>query len=150
MKHPERKFTYVEMKFFSMWYKRQDKDTQGAVKQLIKEGRFEITMGGWVGTDEANTNYEDIIGNFYTGHQWLKNEFGVAPKVGWNIDAFGHTQANAALFHDLGFDALFFARAGRDEIEQRFDPKNQASHFLWRPLSKHFGNQKEILGGFFT
>lgn len=51
-----------------MWYKRQDKGTQGAVKQLIKEGRFEITMGGWVGTDEANTNYEDIIGNFYTGH----------------------------------------------------------------------------------
>jgi hypothetical protein len=107
-------------------------------------------MGGWVGTDESTTNYEDIIGNFYTGHQWLKNELGVAPKVGWNIDAFGHTQANAALFHDLGFDALFFARAGRDEIEQRFDPLNQGSHFLWRPLSKHFGNQKEILGGFFT
>jgi len=91
LKHPERKFTYVEMKFFSMWYKRQDKDTKGAVKQLIKEGRFEITMGGWVGTDEATTNYEDIIGNFYTGHQWLKNEFGVPPKIGWNIDAFGHT-----------------------------------------------------------
>ena len=51
------------MKFFSMWYKIQDKDTKGAVKQLIKEGRFEITMGGWVGADEATTNYEDIIGS---------------------------------------------------------------------------------------
>jgi alpha-mannosidase len=30
---------------------------------------------------------------------------------------------------------------------QRFDPENHASLFLWRPLSKHFGNQKEILGG---
>ena len=27
LKHPERKFTYFEIKFFSMWYKRQDKDT---------------------------------------------------------------------------------------------------------------------------
>jgi hypothetical protein len=43
LKHPERRFTYVEMKFFTMWYKRQDIDTQGAVKQLIKEGRLEIT-----------------------------------------------------------------------------------------------------------
>jgi hypothetical protein len=34
----------------------------------MKEGRFEITMGGWVGTDESTVNYEDIIGNFYTGH----------------------------------------------------------------------------------
>ena len=73
-------------------------------------------MGGWVGADEATTNYEDIIGNFYTWHQWLKNEFGVAPKIGWNIDTFGYTQANAALFHDIGFEAIFFARAGRDEI----------------------------------
>jgi hypothetical protein len=31
------------------------------------------------------------MGNFVKGHQWLKDEFGVAPKIGWNIDAFGHT-----------------------------------------------------------
>jgi len=51
------------------------------------------------------------------GHKWLKQEFGVAPTVGWNIDPFGHTAANAAIYHDLGFDALFFARAGNDEIK---------------------------------
>lgn len=76
----------------------------------------------------------------------MKDEFGVAPKIGWNIDPFGHTQANAALFHDFGFDALFFSRMGGDDLSQRYDPKNKASHFLWRPLAKHFGNQKEILG----
>lgn len=34
------------------------------VKKLMKEGRLEITMGGWSGPDEDNTNYEDMIGNF--------------------------------------------------------------------------------------
>ena len=122
---------------------------QKDVKKLIDEGRFEITMGGWSATDESTTNYEDIIANFMKGHTWLKDEFGVTPTVGWNIDSFGHTQANAALFHDLGFEALFFARLGLDDVRQRYDPENHSSHFLWRPMSKHFGAQKEILGGLF-
>lgn len=107
---PTRKFTYVEMKFLNMWYIRQSKKMQESLKKLIKEGRFEIIMGGWVHTDESNEHFEDIIENFVQGHQWLSKEFGVTPRIGWNIDAFGHTQANAALFHDLGFEALFFAR----------------------------------------
>ena len=143
------KFTYVEMKYFSMWYTRQNQKMKDDVKMLIKSGRLEITMGGWVGSEESVANYDDIVANFVKGHGWIKQEFGeqAAPTVGWNIDPFGHTQANAAIYHDLGFEALFFSRAGADELFQRFDPENHASLFLWRPLSKHFGNQKEILGG---
>ena len=81
-------------------------------------------MGGWVHTDECNADFEDIIENFVKGHQWISQEFGVAPRVGWNIDAFGHTEANAAIFHDLGFDALFFSRASKADIDYRFDSKN--------------------------
>jgi len=103
------------MKFFNMWYTRQTKEMQNDVKMLIKEGRLEITMGGWSGPDECDANYEDIIGNFQKGHSWLLEEFGVTPRVGWNIDPFGHTEANAALYHDFGFDALFFGRMGAEE-----------------------------------
>jgi alpha-mannosidase len=117
LRDPEMKFTYVEMKYFNMWYTRQTKKMQEDVKNLITKGQLEITMGGWVGSEESVANYEDIIGNFYKGHNWIKNEFGVAPTIGWNVDPFGHTQANAAIFHDLGFEALFFARAGNDEIK---------------------------------
>jgi alpha-mannosidase len=67
-------------------------------------------MGGWSATDEACPNYEDIINNMYIGHGFLKREFGITPKVGWMIDAFGHTSANAALFSDFGFEALFIGR----------------------------------------
>lgn len=113
---------------------------QGRVKKLIKNGQFEITMGGWVGTDECTANYADIIMNFQIGHRWLESEFGVRPRVGWNIDPFGHTEANAAIFADLGFEALFFARIGQKEMNERFDPRNEGSHFLWQPMSKHFGD----------
>lgn len=68
LKDPKKLFTYVEMKFFNMWYTRQSEKMQEDVKKLIKNGQLEITMGGWVGADEADANYEDLIGNFYKGH----------------------------------------------------------------------------------
>lgn len=60
---PSCKFTFVEMKYFNMWYTRQTKKMQEDVKKLIKEGRFEITMGGWVGPEESVAYYDDMISN---------------------------------------------------------------------------------------
>lgn len=68
LKNPKRTFTYVEMKFFNMWYKMQDKKTQQNVKNLIKSGQLEIAQGGWAATDEACPNYEDMILNMHKGH----------------------------------------------------------------------------------
>ena len=48
----------------------------------------------------------------------------------------------------MGFEAFFFSRGGKDDIDDRFKPSVHGSHFLWRPLSKHFGAQKEILSAF--
>ena len=48
-------------------------------------------QGGWSATDEACPNYEDMILNMHVGHQFLKKEFGIRPRVGWMIDAFGHS-----------------------------------------------------------
>jgi lysosomal alpha-mannosidase len=60
--------------------------------------------------DEACTHYEDMINNMMIGHQFLLKEFGVKPKVGWHVDPFGHSNTNARLFSEMGFDGWFFAR----------------------------------------
>lgn len=44
------------------------------------------------------------------GHGWLKKEFGVVPRIGWQIDTYGHSNANARLFADFGFEALFLSK----------------------------------------
>lgn len=74
-KDPRRKFTYVEMKFFTMWYKKQSWKKKQIVKKLIKKGQLEISQGGWSATDEACPNYEDLIVNMWIGHKFLWNEF---------------------------------------------------------------------------
>lgn len=47
------------------------------------------------------------------------------------LDAFGHSEANAALYHDFGFEALFFSRMYepmRDALK-----KNKQLSFVWEP-----------------
>lgn len=110
IKDPRRKFTYVEMKFFSMWWERQTETRKTAVRSLVSEKRLEFVNAGWSMHDEACTHYEDMINNMIIGHDFLMREFGVRPRIAWHLDPFGHSNANARLFAEMGFDALFFAR----------------------------------------
>lgn len=77
------------------------------------------------------------------GHRFLWEEFGVKPKIGWMIDAFGHSQANTAMFADFGFEALFFSRMSGDERKKM--QENNKSIFIWEPLSYLYGESKQIL-----
>ena len=65
------------------------------------------------------------------GHQWIKQQFGVIPRIGWQIDPFGHSNANARLFAEMGFEALFFARIDYKDKERRKSDKEL--EFIWRP-----------------
>ena len=80
------------------------------IKQFAKNGQLEFVHGGLVSTDEATTQYTDIIRNFEAGHEFLMSEFGVKPKVGWQLDPFGHSSVNAELMAQMGLEAIFMAR----------------------------------------
>jgi len=69
----------------------------------------------------------------YIGHSFLKNEFGLVPKIGWMLDAFGHSATNARLFSDFGFEAMFFARIDDRDRQERKKATKRALTFLWRP-----------------
>ena len=66
--------------------------------------------------DEACTVYDDIINNMQLGHDFILKEFGVKPRIGWQIDLFGQSNTNARLFAEMGFDAVFYGRI--DYIER--------------------------------
>lgn len=113
-KDPRRRFTIVDIKFLAMWYKNLAEEKRQTFKKLIKNGQIDIVQGSWVSTDEATPNYEDMILNMQIGHEFLNAEFGVRPRVGFMVDEFGHSAANAALYADFGFDAWIISRLPDD------------------------------------
>jgi hypothetical protein len=50
--------------------------------------------------DEGVTHYNSIIDQHSLGAEFLRNEFGECgrPKLGWQIDPFGHSKEVASLF----------------------------------------------------
>ena len=77
-----------------------------------KKGRLEFISGGWCMNDEASTHYNSIIDQHSLGAEFLSNEFGECgrPKLGWQIDPFGHSREQASIFAQVTFflESLWF------------------------------------------
>ena len=64
-------FTVGDLSFFKKYYSKLSKSAQNQVKGLVAGGQLEIVHGGWVPTDEACTNYADVIRNFEQAHNFV-------------------------------------------------------------------------------
>ncbi|KAK9108609.1 hypothetical protein Syun_024620 [Stephania yunnanensis] len=123
-----RKFIYVEqasykwklLAFFQRWWREQGEIVQDIVKKLVYSGQLELINGGMCMHDEAATHYIDMIDQTTLGHRFIKQEFDQTPRIGWQIDPFGHSAVQAYLLGaEVGFDSLFFARIDYQDREKR-------------------------------
>ncbi|XP_042519193.1 alpha-mannosidase At3g26720-like [Macadamia integrifolia] len=142
-----RKFIYVEIAFFQRWWRDQSESVKSAVKQLVSSGQLEFINGGMCMHDEAASHYIDMIDQTTIGHRFIKQKFGVTPRIGWQIDPFGHSAVQAYLLGaEVGFDSLFFARI---DYQDRAKRKNEKSlEFVWWG-SKTLGSSAQIFSGAF-
>lgn len=126
-----KRFIYVEMSFFSKWWNEQDESTKILVKRLVDEGRLEFINGGWCMNDEATVSYQSVIEQMTLGLKFLNETFGscARPKSGWQIDPFGHTNEQASLFAQFGFDGMFFMRIGYRDKSARI--RNKTLDIIW-------------------
>ncbi|KAJ7526059.1 hypothetical protein O6H91_17G079900 [Diphasiastrum complanatum] len=142
---PNRKFIYVEQAFFQRWWREQSKHKRKIVKRLVKAGQLEFINGGWCMHDEASTHYVDMVDQTTLGHRYIKKQFNTVPRIGWQIDPFGHSAIQAYLLGaEVGFDAVFFARADYQDIAKR--RIDRTMEFVWQG-SRTLGSTAQILGG---
>ena len=81
-----------------------------------------------------------------TGLRFIEDNFGAdaRPRIAWQIDPFGHSSTQAALFAAMGFDALFFGRHDYDDHAIRM---NQSTlEMVWQP-SKSLGAGGDLFTG---
>ncbi|XP_076427995.1 lysosomal alpha-mannosidase isoform X3 [Peromyscus maniculatus bairdii] len=132
LEDPTRRFIYVEMAFFSRWWKQQTNAKQDIVRKLVRQGRLEFVNGGWVMNDEGATHYGAIVDQMTLGLRFLQDTFGShgRPRVAWHIDPFGHSREQASLFAQMGFDGLFLGRI--DYQDKLLRKKELKMEEVWR------------------
>nr|KYP55020.1 Lysosomal alpha-mannosidase [Cajanus cajan] len=133
--------------FFHRWWVEQSPETQEQMRKLVDAGQLEFVNGGWCMHDEAATHYIDMIDQTTLGHRFIKEQFDKTPRVGWQIDPFGHSAVQAYLLGaELGFDSLHFARIDyQDRAKRKAD---KSLEVVWRG-SKTFGSSAQIFANAF-
>ncbi|KAJ8919704.1 hypothetical protein NQ315_006232 [Exocentrus adspersus] len=143
LQNPDRRFIQVETAYFYMWWADQSQKTKADVRQLINEGRLEITNGAWSMNDEAAVHYQSTIDQFTLGLRFVEDVLGkcARPRVGWQIDPFGHSREHASLMAQMGMDGLFFARL--DYRDRRKRNSDKTADLIWS-ASENLGNSSSI------
>jgi lysosomal alpha-mannosidase len=133
----------VETAFFKLWWSRQNDIIKEAVQNLVNNGQLEFINGAWSMNDEAAVHYQSTIDQFTLGLRYIEDNLGrcARPKVGWQIDPFGHSREQASISAQLGFDGMFFARLDYRDKNRRLDDKTM--DLLWRG-SANLGNNTDI------
>ncbi|KAJ0184382.1 hypothetical protein K1T71_000805 [Dendrolimus kikuchii] len=143
---PKRRFIYVETAFFWKWWTRQSDDVKQRVHTLVDEGRLQFVGGAWSMNDEAASHYHSTIDQFTWGLSKLNATFGpcARPRVGWQIDPFGHSREFASLLSAMDYDGLFL---GRIDYQDKMARKaNKRMEMLWRG-DDDLGKSSDIFTG---
>jgi len=111
-------------------------------------GQLEFISGGWSMNDEADTHYSAIIDQLTLGHRWLNRTFGECgiPRIGWQIDPFGHSREQASIFAEMGFDGMFLGRI--DYQDKLLRERTRTMEFIWK-ASPSLGKRADILQVFY-
>ncbi|KAH7982627.1 hypothetical protein HPB52_006179 [Rhipicephalus sanguineus] len=130
-KSRDRKYVSAETAFFERWWQDQLPPRRNSVRKLIQLGQLEMAGGGWVQSDEATTHYSAIVDQMSIGLRWLNDTFGECgrPRIAWQVDPYGHSRENAALFAQMGFDAIFLGRVHVADKEHR--RRQRSLEFVW-------------------
>lgn len=133
LENPRRRFIFVETSFFMRWWRDQNEFMRSKFKKLVANGQMEFISGGWSMNDEAVSHYSAVIDQMTLGHKNLHRIFGQCggiPKIGWQIDPFGHSREYASLLSQMGFDGLFLGRI--DFQDKLFRQSMQSMEFVWK------------------
>lgn len=131
LKSKKRMFSVTEMAFLKRWYESSNEVFRIIFKKFVSEGRVEFVSGGMVTNDEASTHYSDIIDQMTLGMRWINATFGACalPRAVWQLDTYGHSREQAALFAQMGYDGLFLGRVSH--LERRWRGNLDALEFVW-------------------
>jgi alpha-mannosidase len=96
------------------------------IHRHVKAGRWEIVGGWWI---QPDCNLPSEVGfqrQIELGRRYFTEKFGLFPRVGYNVDSFGHSAALPGLMRAAGQDRYVFTRP------QEHEKALPARVFRWR------------------
>ena len=132
--YPEFVFTRGESWLFEQ-VERIDPELFERVRRLVESGRWHITGGQYIQPDVNLSTVMGLHRQIIHGQRYFQDRFGVSPKVGYNVDSFGHPATMPDVLASHGYIGYVFHRPGAHQVEL------PAQTFRWRGT-----NGGEVIG----
>lgn len=109
---PDFKFSQSQCATYEM-AERLYPDIFEKMKKFIKSGNWDVTASAWVEGDVNMASGEAIARHILYSKKYLKEKFGVEPRIMWDPDTFGHPANLPQIAKKGGIDYYFFMRCGK-------------------------------------
>ena len=114
--YPEFVFTRGESWLFEQ-VERIDPELFERARRLVEGGRWHITGGQYIQPDVNLSTVMGLHRQISHGQRYFRDRFGVSPKVGYNVDSFGHPATLPDVLADHGYVGYVFHRPGAHQVE---------------------------------
>jgi len=113
-RHPEVIFTRGESWVYEQ-VRRHDPALFRRIVAHIRGGRWSV-VGGWYIQPDCNLPGEEgLHRQIALGRAWFEKHLGLFPRIGYNVDSFGHTAALPEIMRAHGQDSYVFMRPMKEE-----------------------------------
>ena len=145
-KYPEYKFMSSQPQLYK-YLKEESPELYSEVKEMVKQGRWEVEGGMWVEADCNLSSGESLVRQFLYGKRFMKEEFGVESKILWLPDVFGYSAALPQIMQKCGVDKFITSKIGWNEMN-----KMPYDTFMWHgidntPVFTHFMTAQDKVKG---
>ena len=126
-KDPRYTFTQDQMVALEPFWNTLNGDDKGFLLKMVKDRRFELATGMYLQPDEAESDFESLVREFFPALDWMKKTFAANVTTAWNIDTYGHTVQIPQLFSKAGLKYFVFQR----DVLPSLEPSIK-SPFYWK------------------
>lgn len=115
--YPEYKFMSSQPQLYQ-YLKEERPELYEAVRERVKEGRWETEGAMWVEADCNISSGEALIRQIIHGKRFFREEFGVENKVLWLPDVFGYSAALPQILKKSGIDYFMTTKISWNEYNK--------------------------------
>ena len=127
-KYPEYKFMSSQPQLYKFLME-ESPELYEEVKEMVKQGRWEVEGGMWVEADCNLSSGESLVRQFLYGKRFMQKEFGVESKILWLPDVFGYSAALPQIMKKCGIDKFITSKIGWNESN-----KMPYDAFMWHGI----------------
>lgn len=113
--YPEFKYTRGESWLYQ-WVEDLDPGLFREVSSLIESGQWSVAGGQLVQPDANLPTAAGWRKQIALGQRYFQDRFGIRPRVGYNVDTFGHPATLPDLLSEMGYHGYIFHRPNESQV----------------------------------